>query len=330
MSRDIALYVRGLTMEYVVREGTIKAVDKIDLDFYRHRVTAIVGESGSGKTSLIETILRILPRNARIRGGSAVLVTSRGEEIDLVRAGEEVLRRIRGRVVGYVPQGSQNSLNPVLTVEQHFIETLRSHGVRDTETIRKVAYEKLELVRIDPGAVLKKYPHELSGGMKQRVVIALTMSLDPEIVVLDEPTSALDIFSQRVLLNILDDIRERLRTTMILITHDLPVAAELADMVAVLYAGKVVEYGPVEEVFNRPGHPYTQLLIKSIPSILSFYTRSIPRPIPGEPPSLLSPPPGCRFHPRCPYAMDICRREDPPAVETGRGHYVKCWLYLKR
>ncbi len=166
--------------------------------------------------------------------------------------------------------------------------------------------------------------------MKQRVVISLTMALNPEIIVLDEPTSALDIFSQRILLNILDNIREKFRTTMILITHDLPVVAELADRVAVLYAGKIVEYGSFRDIFEKPLHPYTQMLIRSIPSITNFYTKSIPKPIPGEPPSLLNPPPGCRFNPRCPFTREICVREDPPMIEVEKGHYVKCWLYARK
>jgi peptide/nickel transport system ATP-binding protein len=325
----IKLMIRDLRMEYLVREGTIKAVSGVTLPVEEGRITAIVGESGSGKTSLVETFLKLLPKNARIRGGEAVLRLSDGREVDLVRADEGTMRGLRGRVVGYIPQGAQNSLNPVLTVEQHFVETLKNHGLWDSRKSMEEVRSVLSLVRLDPDTVLKKYPFELSGGMKQRVVIALTMVLRPELVVLDEPTSALDVFSQRVLLNILDRISEQYRNTMVLITHDIPIVAELADRVAVLYAGTVVEVGDTYEVFREPLHPYTAMLIASIPSVADVYLKRVPKPVPGEPPSLLNPPPGCRFHPRCPYATELCRTSEPPLEEPRRGRLVKCWLYSR-
>lgn len=325
----IKLMIRNLRMEYLVREGTIKAVSGVTLPVEEGGITAIVGESGSGKTSLIETFLKLLPKNARIRGGEAVLRLSDGREVDLVKADEGTMRRLRGRVIGYVPQGAQNSLNPVLTVEQHFVETLKNHGLWDSRKSMEEVRSVLSLVRLDPDTVLKKYPFELSGGMKQRVVIALTMVLRPELVVLDEPTSALDVFSQRVLLNILDKISEQYRNTMVLITHDIPIVAELADRVAVLYAGTVVEVGDTYDVFREPLHPYTAMLIASIPSVADVYLKRVPRPVPGEPPSLLNPPPGCKFHPRCPYATELCRTSEPPLEEPRRGRLVKCWLYSR-
>lgn len=321
------LELRDLRMEYLVRDGTIKAVSGVTLYVDEGKITAIVGESGSGKTSLVETFLRILPRNSRIRGGEALLRLSSGEEVDLIKADERTMRRLRGKVIGYIPQGAQNSLNPVLTVEQHFVETLKNHGLWDSESSMDEIYSMLSLVRLDPDAVLKKYPFELSGGMKQRVVIALTMILKPELVILDEPTSALDVFSQRILLNILNNISMKYKNTMILITHDIPIVAELADRLAVLYAGTVVEIGDTYEVFKEPLHPYTSMLISAIPSVADIYLKRIPRPVPGEPPSLLNPPPGCKFHPRCPYAIEKCRTSEPPLYEPRKGRFVKCWLY---
>jgi peptide/nickel transport system ATP-binding protein len=321
------LALRNLRMEYLVREGSIKAVSGVTLFIDEGKITAIVGESGSGKTSLVETFLKILPKNARIRGGEALLRLSNGGEVDLIKADERTMGRLRGKVIGYIPQGAQNSLNPVLTVEQHFVETLKNHGLWDQGSSVSEIRSMLSLVRLDPDTVLKKYPFELSGGMKQRVVIALTMVLKPELVILDEPTSALDVFSQRVLLNILSNVSMQYRNTMVLITHDIPVVAELADRVAVLYAGTVVEVGDTYEIFKEPLHPYTSMLISAIPSVADIYVKRIPKPVPGEPPSLLNPPPGCKFHPRCPYAVEKCRTSEPPLCEPKKGRFVKCWLY---
>lgn len=327
LDKNLKLAIRDLKMEYLVREGSIKAVNGVNLSIPEERITAIVGESGSGKTSLVETFLKILPKNARIRSGKALLKLSNGMVVDLIEASDSLMRKLRGKVIGYVPQGAQNSLNPVLTVEQHFIETLKEHVPYSKEEISERIHSVLSLVRLDPEAVLKKYPYELSGGMKQRVVIALTMSLQPDLVVLDEPTSALDIFSQRALLNILHKIQTTYRNTMVLITHDIPITSELADRVAVLYAGTIVEAGDTYEIFKEPLHPYTSMLMSAIPSVADIYLKRVPKPVPGEPPSLLNPPPGCRFHPRCPYASDKCRLEEPPTVEVRSEHFVSCWLY---
>lgn len=323
------LIIENLYMEYLVREGTIKAVNNVNLTIYSGTITAIVGESGSGKTSLVETILKLLPKNARIRSGRAILRISKGEELDLIKADENLMRKLRGRVIGYVPQGAQNSLNPVLTVKQSFYETIKDHGMYNDKTWDEV-YSILKLIKLDPEEVLQRYPHELSGGMKQRVVLALTMILKPELVVLDEPTSALDVFSQRMLLKALYTLHETYKNTMILITHDIPVAMELADRVAVLYAGSIVESGDSYKIFKEPLHPYTSMFISAIPSVIDVYMKRKPKPIPGEPPSLLNPPTGCKFHPRCPFAMDICRVKEPPEIEIEAGRRVKCWLYVKK
>ncbi|MEM0066042.1 MAG: ABC transporter ATP-binding protein [Sulfolobales archaeon] len=329
LDKNQKLVIRDLRMEYLVREGTIKAVNGVNLAIPEGMITAIVGESGSGKTSLVETFLKILPKNARIRSGKALLKLSNGTVVDLIEASDSLIRKLRGKVVGYVPQGAQNSLNPVLTIEQHFLETLREHGIRSKEAIEERVCAMLSLVRLDPEVVLKKYPHELSGGMKQRVVIALTMLLQPELVVLDEPTSALDIFSQRVLLNILYKIQSTYKNTMVLITHDIPIVSELSDRVAVLYAGAIVESADTYEIFKEPLHPYTSMLISAIPSVVDVYLKRVPKPVPGELPSLLNPPPGCRFHPRCPHAFEKCRLKEPPTVEVRSGHSVSCWLYTE-
>ncbi|HDN75874.1 MAG TPA: ABC transporter ATP-binding protein, partial [Acidilobales archaeon] len=227
-----------------------------------------------------------------------------------------------------VPQAALNALNPTMKILDHFIETGRAHGLNDRRLIMERAKELLELLRLEPRRVLNSYPHELSGGMKQRVLIALSMLLEPEILILDEPTTALDVLTQRAILDLLKEIKDKLRITMVFITHDIAVIADLADRIAVMYAGKLMEVGDVYTVFRRPANPYTKALMASIPSLIGKVEDM--KPIPGSPPDLVNPPRGCRFHPRCPYAMEICKKEEPPTVELSTGHIASCWLYVKR
>jgi len=227
-----------------------------------------------------------------------------------------------------VPQAALNALNPTMKIVDHFIETAKYHGLNDRRAVIEKAAKLLELLRLEPDRVLPSYPHELSGGMRQRVLIALSMLLDPELLILDEPTTALDVLTQRLILDLLKEIRSRLGLTMIFITHDIATIADLADRVAVMYAGKLFEVGDVYTVFKNPANPYTVALMKSIPSLIGKVEDM--KPIPGSPPDLVNPPPGCRFHPRCPYAMDVCRKREPPLVELKPGHYTACWLHVKR
>ncbi len=321
---ETLLSVRGLRVYYRGLRGLVRAVDGVDLDVFRHELIGVVGESGSGKTTLAMAILRLLPpRVARIVSGSILF-----NGMDLVRASEEELRRIRWSKISYVPQAALNALNPVLKIADHFLETARAHGVYDREKVLERASELLEMLRLEPRRVLNSYPHELSGGMRQRVLIALSMLFNPDLIILDEPTTALDVLTQRFILDLLRDLKKKTGVTMMFITHDIAIIADIGDRIAVMYAGKIMEVGTVDQVFYSPAHPYTQALIKSIPKLTGPIEEM--RPIPGSPPDLVNPPPGCRFHPRCPYARPECSREEPPTVEVEPGHIASCWLLARR
>ncbi len=318
------LEVNELRVVYVALRGLVKAVDGVTFYVNRGEVLGIVGESGCGKTTLAMTILRALPSNAKVVGGSVLL-----DGVDILRVSEvEFDRRFRWRKIALVPQAALNALNPVMRIADHFVETAQARGVRDRRLVIEKASKFLEMVRLDPERVLKAYPHELSGGMRQRVLIALALFLEPEIVLLDEPTTALDVLTQRFILDLLKELHQKTGNTMMFITHDIAIVADLADRMAVMYAGKLVEIGDVYTMFREPKHPYTMALIKSVPSLVGKLEDM--KPIPGTPPDLINPPPGCRFHPRCPYAMDVCKREEPPMIEIGRDHFVWCWLHAKR
>ena len=314
------LRVRNLVMEYAVREGMLRAVNGVSLDVPEGKITALVGESGCGKSSLLDAILRTLPPNGYIRSGEVFF-----RDINLLKLSEKELRKIRWEKIAVVFQAAQNSFNPVLKIADHIVETYQAHrNDLSKEAIIEKACKLLETVRLDPNQVLDAYPHELSGGMKQRALIALSLILDPELLILDEPTSALDTYTQSVIIDMLKKVHEEKKLTMFLVTHDLPVVAELADYVAVMYGGKIMEVADVETIFYNAKHPYTQLLIKAIPSLIGDLSDR--KPIPGNPPSLLNPPSGCVFHPRCPFRKPICDKKVPPFFRVGN-NIVACWLY---
>jgi len=319
---DTLLEVRNLRVVYYSMRGLVKAVDNVSLGIEKGSVMGVVGESGSGKTTLALSILRILPPNARIVSGS---ILYRGE--DIAHLPENRVKDIRWRRISIVPQAALNALNPTMKIKDHFIETGRAHGMSSRDEILERASKLLEMMRLEPGRVLESYPHELSGGMKQRVLIALALLLDPELVIFDEPTTALDVLTQRAILDLLKDLHRELGLTMMFITHDIATVADLADRVAVMYAGKLVEVGDVYTIFKNPYHPYTRALIRSIPSLVGRVEDM--KPIPGSPPDLINPPPGCRFHPRCEKTMPRCMREEPPLIEIKPGHVVSCWLYAR-
>ena len=320
---DKLISIKNLRVAYISLRGYVRAVDKVNLDIYKGEVLGVVGESGSGKSTMAYTILRVLPPTARILEGS---ITYNG--MDIVKMPEEEFRKIRWRKLSLIPQAALNALNPTLKIMDHFLETAKAHGIRDKEQVISKASELLKLLRLEPERVLPSYPHELSGGMKQRVLIALAMLLDPELLILDEPTTALDVLTQRYILDLLKDVKAKLGITMVFITHDIAVIADIADRVAVMYAGKIFEVGDVYQVFKNPINPYTKALMESIPSLIGDVEEM--KPIPGSPPDLVNPPPGCRFAPRCSQAMSICREKEPPMVEVEPGHYTCCWLYVKR
>jgi len=313
------LVVEGLTTHFRLGGRIVHAVDDVSFTLEDGEALGIAGESGCGKTTTALSLLRLLPPNAEVVGGSVRLFG-----IDLLAKSDNALRRYRWREISIIFQGAMNALNPVRRVGDQVAEPLVERlGVGRAAAARR-AGELLELVGI-PRARGRAYPHELSGGMRQRAMIAMALACDPAVVIGDEPTTALDVMVQAQILELLEDLREKLGLSMILITHDLSVIAETCDRVMVMYAGRVAEEGPVATVFVTPRHPYTQMLLRAFPDVHSG--RRDLGTIPGSPPDLRTPPPGCRFHPRCPAAMDVCRAEVPPEVTFGDRVRVACHLY---
>ncbi|CCJ33213.1 Oligopeptide transport ATP-binding protein OppD (TC 3.A.1.5.1) [Caloramator australicus RC3] len=315
------LKVENLSAHYIVKEGTIKAANNINLEIAENSVTAVVGESASGKSTLIEAITMSLPPNGRISSGKVFY-----KDNDILKSDYEHLRKIRWTEIAYVPQAAQQSLNPTMKVIDHFVDTVKSHNIKwSNHEIRERASELLKLVRLEPGTVLDSFPNQLSGGMKQRVLIALALLFDPKILILDEPTSALDVITQAHIVKLLKEIKKNRDITIIFITHDIAIAAELADYIVVIYGGHVIEKADTIKIFKEPKHPYTKGLINSIMSILSKDDE--PKGIKGDPPSLLNPPPGCKFHPRCQFASEICKKEVPDLIKLDDSSKVACFLY---
>uniref|UniRef100_A0A7C1E5U2 ABC transporter ATP-binding protein n=1 Tax=Fervidicoccus fontis TaxID=683846 RepID=A0A7C1E5U2_9CREN len=303
--------------------GIVKAVDDVSFSLEKETVLGIAGESGSGKSTLAWSIMGLPPPPGRIIGGRIFI-----DGIDVLSLKEEERRRkILWQKVSMVFQGAINAFNPVYTIGYQIAEPLMLHrGYSKKEALQKAA-ELIKSVGLNPD-VIHRYPHELSGGMKQRAVIAMALALDPPLLIADEPTTALDVVVQAQILNLLKKLKFERKLSVILITHDLSVIAELADYVAVMYAGRIVEYGPIEEVYNSPRHPYTQLLLSSIPRLRGTIDKL--RFIPGEPPDLINPPKGCKFHPRCPFVFDECRVTEPDLITVGENHLARCWLASKR
>ncbi len=320
------LEVRNLHVYYYTLRGVVRAVEDVSFTLEKGEVLGVAGESGSGKSTLAYSLLRLVPPPGRVVKGSIYI-----DGMDIMRLSENQIRsKIRWQKISMVFQGAANVLVPVYTVGYQIAEPLIIHKGLDKREALERAKELLKMVGLPPEFV-KRYPHELSGGQKQRVVIAMALALNPDIVIADEPTTALDVVIQAQILNLLKKLKNELGISIILISHDLSVIAELADKVAIMYAGRIVEYGPADEVFNNPLHPYTRALLESIPRLHGPKTKL--RFIPGSPPDLRNPPPGCRFAPRCmvlrekPELVNKCIREEPPLVEVGNNHYVRCWLY---
>jgi len=313
------LVVENLRTYFTLSSGTVKAVDGVSFELHDGEALGIAGESGCGKTTTALSLLRLLPANAKVVGGSVKLFG-----IDLAQKSENALRRYRWREISIIFQGAMNALNPVRRVGDQVAEPIVERlGLPKAEANRR-ARELLELVGIARDRAAD-YPHQLSGGMRQRAMIAMALACDPAIVIGDEPTTALDVMVQAQILELLERLRAQLGLSLILITHDLSVIAETCDRVMVMYAGRVAEEGPVGTVFGAPRHPYTQMLLAAIPNLES--DRRLLGTIPGSPPDLRTPPPGCRFHPRCPMAMDVCRKIVPEEVRYADGVRVACHLY---
>ena len=311
------LQVKDLTMHYQTRQGTVKAVDGISFELVRGEVLGLVGESGCGKTSIAVTLMKLLPDNALIVKGQVLL-----DGQDLMTMDDTTLRTYRWRRISMIFQAAMNSLDPVHRVGDQIIEAIEAHDMITTMTEARATVDRLfRLVGLDPG-LTDRYPHEFSGGMRQRAVIAMALACQPDVIVADEPTTALDVIVQDRILRQIKEIQTDLNMSMIYITHDIAVVAEITGRIGVMYAGKLVELGSTADVFERPIHPYTKALLSVFPSI-----RGEKRPLAtlgGEPPNLIDPPTGCRFHPRCPYATAICQQEEPPVVVRD-GHWAACW-----
>ncbi|HXF61188.1 MAG TPA: ABC transporter ATP-binding protein [Caldilineaceae bacterium] len=312
------LEVLDLTTYYHTARGPVKAVDGVSFRLYPGQRFGLIGESGSGKSTIALSLLRLIRPPGRIERGSVLL-----DGVDLLSLSDEEMRQKRLAEIALISQGAMNSLNPVIRVRTQMEDGFRSHGVElsEAERDRRIA-ELLAHVGLPP-SVADLYPHQLSGGMKQRVCIAIAISLRPKVIIADEPTSALDVVVQRRVMQTLRRVQEEIGSAVILIGHDMGLMAQFADQVGVMYAGKLVEEGPVRQVFAQPQHPYTQLLMESLPSLES---REMSRGVSGAPPSLLSPPPGCVFHPRCPYVMDRCKVEAPLLQQVTPGHRAACHL----
>ncbi|MEM0445470.1 MAG: ABC transporter ATP-binding protein [Nitrososphaerota archaeon] len=319
MSREEALRVEDLKVYYMTEKGYVRAVDEVSFNLSKGESLAIVGESGSGKSTLGMTLIRALPKNASIVSGRAYIF---GDEILSISL-QDFRRKFSWRLISMVFQGAMNSLNPVLKVGDQVAEPLIYSGGLPKEEARRRATETIETVGL-PREFYNRYPHELSGGMKQRIVIAMALVMNPQILILDEPTSALDVTIQAQIINLIKDLIDKLGLSVIFITHDLALASDIADRIMVMYGGQIMELGSTDRVLGEgPKHPYTEKLLSSIPRLRG---EGMPDFIPGRPPDLSSPPPGCRFHPRCPYVFDRCMKEEPPLFNINSTHLVKCWL----
>jgi oligopeptide/dipeptide ABC transporter ATP-binding protein len=294
----------------------VKAVDGVSFTVERGQIHALVGESGCGKSTVLRAILRLVD----VYSGRIVF-----DNVDITNRGESDLKWYRRRVQA-VFQNPQGSLNPRMRVFDIIAEPLRLHLKIPREEVLSRVHELTRLVGL-PESILDQSPQSLSGGQAQRVAIARAISIKPDLLLLDEPTSALDVSTQAQILNLLLDLKEKLNLSYILVTHDISVARYMADTIGVMYLGKIVEKGSADAILSEPLHPYTKLLISSALLLEEKSLESTLKPI-GEPPSAINPPPGCRFHPRCPYATEKCKREEPPLVTTGKEHFVACWLYV--
>ncbi len=314
------LTVENLKMYYETMRGYVKAVDDVSFTVNKEEALGLAGESGCGKTSAALAILRLLPWNGKIIEGN---VTLAGENL-IKMSDKELRQKIRWKRISMVFQGAMNALHPTYTIGRQIAEPILKHEDVSKREAMERAGKLLELVGIEPEKTVR-YPYELSGGMKQRAIIAMALACNPDLIIADEPTTALDVIVQAQVLKVMEDLKRKLKLSWILISHDLSIIAETCTKVAIMYAGKIVEYGDVVHIFKERLHPYTEKLVTAFPSVLG--PKRELSSIHGFPPDLLEPPAGCRFNPRCPHVMEICRTEEPLLTDVGKKHHVACHLH---
>ena len=318
MEEQPLLSVRNLTLEYKTRKGYVSAVDNVSFDLMPGQSMGLVGESGCGKTTIAMALLRLSPDNAVIRQGQLLL-----DGQDLLQISEQEMRDVRWGRISMVFQAAMNALDPVYRVGDQMIEALARHQSNlSPEQKRQCVLELFQLVGID-SKMISRYPHEFSGGMRQRAVIAMALACNPSLIIADEPTTALDVIVQDQVLRELSRIQQSMHMSMIYISHDIAVIAEVADLIAVMYAGCMVEKADTRTIFQSPRHRYTKALLSAFPSIVGPKSELVA--LPGDPPDLLMPPSGCRFHPRCPNALERCSQEKPPFLQVEYAHWAACW-----
>jgi len=323
MTNNVLLDIKKLRVDFL----GVPTVRDVDFKIFKKETLGIIGESGSGKTTIARAIMRILSEDGTISPDSSAIYYGLGDrEVDMFKLSlTEYSRLIRWKETSMVFQSALSSLNPTLRVKDHFVETAKAHGLSNPSKIMERTWELLEAVKLDPDRVLRMFTVELSGGMKQRIVIALSLLLNPKIVILDEPTTALDVLTQRAILDLLKKLHETFKLTYVLITHDIALIADLANRVIVIYAGKIIEEGSVEDIFYNPLHPYTKLLLEAVPKLGEF--DRLPKPIPGVSIDYMNLPSGCSFHPRCPYASNICMVKEPSLINIEKNRRVACHIY---
>jgi oligopeptide/dipeptide ABC transporter ATP-binding protein len=318
---EMLLEISGLKTYYYAMAGVVKAVDDVSFTLKKGETIGLVGESGSGKSTVGFSILRLIPPPGRVVQGSI-----RFKDTELVKLDEKEMRGIRGKRIGMVFQDPMTSLNPVKRVRDHIIETIQTHEVVTEEECDSRAAHLMKRLGISPDR-LTDYPHQFSGGMRQRIMIGLALCTNPDLIIADEPTTALDVIVEAQIMELLKELRSDFGVALMLITHNMGLVADIAEKVAVMYAGKLVEVADRDSLFSEPLHPYTQALLRSIPNIR--LTSQKLEAIPGSTPDLVSPPSGCRFHPRCPYVMEICKSKEPPLIEVKPNRLVACYLHNK-
>ena len=316
------LEINDLKVSFFTPAGEVKAVNGVTYDLDEGRVLGIVGESGSGKSVSVSALMQLLAYPGRVVGGS---ITFNGR--DILAMNEQEIQAVRGKEIGMIFQDPMTSLNPVFTIGEQLVETLRRHTTMTRAQAWARSVEMLKLVGINnPEQRMKQYPHEFSGGMRQRAMIAMTLLCDPKLLIADEPTTALDVTIQAQILELMKELRTKINAAIILITHDLGIVSDICDVVIVMYAGRIVERGSIDDIFYRPSHPYTQGLLRCLPRLDSDGSKPL-EPSEGTPVDLLALPKGCAFAPRCEKCMRVCLNEQPPTFQIGEGHTSVCWLH---